>query len=252
MVLASKLLDNKVALITGANRGIGKAILELFAQHGANIWACARKKDLEFERYLFEIGQENNVKVKPLYFDLKIESEIKAALKPLILEKEKLNILVNNAGIAHGSFFQMTSIEKIKEIFEVNYFSQLLVTQQLIKLIKRQGKGSIINISSIAGIDAEAGFIAYGSSKAALIYATKVLAIELAVDNIRVNAIAPGLTDTDMAQQMEHKAKENMVQSSAMHRLAMPNEIADTALYLASNLSEFVNGQVIRVDGGMQ
>lgn len=252
MALPSKLLYNKVALITGSNRGIGRAILETFAQNGANILACARTKNDAFERYTSEMSQKYEVEIKPLYFDLAKESEIKDACKVLISQKEKINILVNNAGMAYGNFFQMTSIDKVREIFEVNFFSQLLVTQQLVKLIKRQGKGSIINISSISGIDAEVGYIAYGSSKAALIYATKVLAQEFAAIDIRVNTIAPGLTDTEMADQMEHKARENMVRSSAMHRLATPREIANTALYLASDLSEFVNGQVIRVDGGMK
>ena len=250
-MLHSKLLENKVALITGANRGIGKAILETFAQHGAHIWACAREKNTKFEMFLSEISHKYKVSVKPLYFDLKVETEIKEAFKPLISQKEKLDILVNNAGVLHGSFFQMTSLSKIREIFEVNFFSQLLVTQQLIRLIKRQGKGSIINVSSISGLDADVGFVAYGSSKAALIFATKTLALELATLNIRVNSVAPGLTNTDMSRLIEQKAKENMIKRNAMQRMAYPQEIANSIVYLASDLSEFVNGQVIRIDGGI-
>jgi 3-oxoacyl-[acyl-carrier protein] reductase len=252
MALPSRLLENKTALVTGSNRGIGKAIVEVFAAQGANIWACARKQTPEFDAFMEKTSQFYQVTIKPIYFDLINEEELKQALKPLIINREKLDILVNNAGIAHGGFFQMTSLAKIKEVFEINFFSQLLLIQQLGKLMKRQGAGSIINIASIAGLDAEPGFVAYGTSKAALIYATKTLALEMANDHIRVNAIAPGLTDTEMAQQMEHKAKENMVGRSSNHRMATPYEIAQTALYLASDMSAFVNGQVMRVDGGMK
>ncbi|MEO8173148.1 MAG: SDR family oxidoreductase, partial [Sediminibacterium sp.] len=157
---------------------------------------------------------------------------------------------VNNAGVAHGGFFHMTPMHKIREVFEINFFSQVLVTQYITKIMLKQKSGSIINLSSIAGIDAHPGYIAYGSSKAALIYATKNMAKELASSNIRVNAVAPGLTETEMANQMEAKARENMIKHSAMNRLATPQEIANTVLFLASSQSEFITGQVIRVDGG--
>jgi 3-oxoacyl-[acyl-carrier protein] reductase len=145
----------------------------------------------------------------------------------------------------------MTPISKIKEVFEINFFSQLLIIQYVSKLMMKQKSGSIVNMASIVGLDGYPGYTAYGSSKAALIYATKTLARELAPYNVRINAIAPGLTETDMAMQMEGKAKDKMVNDSAMKRLAKPEEIANMALFLASDLSSFVNGQVMRVDGGM-
>lgn len=246
----SNLLKGKVALITGCNRGIGKAIMETFAQNGADVWACARKQTDEFEQLLEGLRTKYHVRVTALYFDLADESAIKEALNPLLLAKERIDILVNNAGVAHGSFFQMTSLSKIKEVFEINFFSQLLVTQILAKLMMKQKSGSIINLASIAGIDGNPGYVSYGSSKAALIYATKSIAKELATNNVRVNAIAPGLTETGMADQMEEKAKTLMINNSAMNRLAQPQEIANTALFLASDLSQFITGQVIRVDGG--
>jgi 3-oxoacyl-[acyl-carrier protein] reductase len=246
----SDLLKGKVALITGCNRGIGKAIMETFAQNGADIWACARKQTNEFDGLLQELRTKHNNRITPLYFDLADESAIKEALNPLLVAKEKIDILVNNAGVAHGSFFQMTSISKIREIFEINFFSQLLVTQMVAKLMMKQKSGSIINLASIAGMDGNPGYVSYGSGKAALIYATKSIAKEFAANNVRVNAIAPGLTETAMADQMEEKAKALMISSSAMNRLAQPQEIANTALFLASDLSQFITGQVIRVDGG--
>jgi 3-oxoacyl-[acyl-carrier protein] reductase len=246
----SDLLRGKVALITGCNRGIGKAIMEVFAQNGATVWACARKETPDFLNLIAETEKKYNAEIRPLYFDLSDETDIKNALTPLVVRKEQIDILVNNAGIAYGNIFQMTSISKMKEIFEVNFFSQMLVTQYIVRIMTRQKNGSIINLGSIEGIDGNPGYSAYGSSKAALIFATRTLAKELATSNIRVNAIAPGLTETDMPDIMSEKTKESMINKAAMKRPAQPAEIADTALFLASDLSGYVTGQVIRVDGG--
>lgn len=251
MILASNLLSNKTALITGCNRGIGKTIVEIFASNGANIWACARKETPEFQDFISNTSVKYGVSIRALYFDLTNENEIKESLKILITEKCKIDVLVNNAGVAHGGFLQMTSIKKIKEVFEINFFSQLLIIQYVSKLMMKQNNGSIVNLASVAGLDSYPGYSAYGSSKAALIYATKTLAKELAPYNIRINAIAPSLTATDMATQMSEKAKDILVGDSAMQRLAKPEEIANMALFLASDMSTFVNGQVMRVDGGM-
>jgi 3-oxoacyl-[acyl-carrier protein] reductase len=251
MTLSSKLLENKTVLITGANRGIGKVIVETFALNGASIWACTRNETPEFIEFIDLISSKYNVNVRALYFDLTNELEIKASLKILVSEKVKIDVLVNNAGVAHGGLLQMTTINTIKEVFEINFFSQLFIIQYISKLMMRQKSGSIVNMASIAGLDGYPGYSAYGSSKAALIYATKTLSKELAPYNIRINAIAPGLTKTDMALQMDDKAKDIMLNNSSMQRLAEPSEIADTALFLASDLSTFINGQVIRVDGGM-
>jgi 3-oxoacyl-[acyl-carrier protein] reductase len=251
MTLSSKLLDNKTVLITGSNRGIGKIIVETFALNGASVWACARKETSEFKEFINNVSSNYNAPIRALYFDLTNEDEIKAAFKVLVTEKVKIDVLVNNAGIAHGGLLQMTTLNTIREVFEVNFFSQLFIIQYISKLMMRQRSGSIINLASIAGLDGYPGYSAYGSSKAALIYATKTLAKELATYNIRINAIAPGLTETDMALQMDKKAKDTMLNNCAMQRLAEPNEIANTALFLASDLSTFINGQVIRVDGGM-
>lgn len=251
MILSSNLLINKTALITGCNRGIGKTIVEIFAMNGATILACARKETPEFQDFISNISIKYGVDVRALYFELTNENEIKESLKILVSEKCKIDILVNNAGVAHGGFLQMTSIKAIREVFEINFFSQLLIIQYISKLMMRQKNGSIVNLASVAGLDSYPGYSAYGSSKAAFIYATKTLAKELAPYNIRINAIAPSLTATDMATQMSKKAKDILVGDSAMQRLAKPEEIANMALFLASDLSSFVNGQVLRVDGGM-
>jgi 3-oxoacyl-[acyl-carrier protein] reductase len=247
---SSELLRGKVALITGSNRGIGKSIMENFAQNGANLWACARKESAEFNLLLDDLRRRYGVQIKPLYFDLTEETAIKEKLYTLVAKRERIDILVNNAGVAHGAFFQMTTIKKMREIFEINFFSQMLVTQCIAKIMIKQERGNIINVASIAGLNIDLGYTTYGSSKAALIFATKTLAKELADYNIRVNAIAPGLTETEMAGLMETKSKTKMIENSAMKRLARPQEIAKVALFLASDLSTFVNGEIIRVDGG--
>ncbi len=244
------MLRDKTALITGSNRGIGKQMLELFVANGANVYAVSRKKNKQFENDLKKMSEKYQRKVTPLFFDMTNKIQMKQVIKGLMTSKATIDILVNNAGVAHGGLLSMTSIEKIKEVFDINFFSHILLTQQLIRLMRNRS-ASIINMASIAGIDSYPGYIAYGSSKAALIYATKTLSKELSSHNIRINAIAPGLTDTDMAHQMESKAMRKMIEDSAFNRLANVSEIANTALFLASDLSSFINGQVIRVDGGM-
>lgn len=246
-----KLLKGETALITGSNRGIGKAIAETFARSGADLILCSRKETQDFIDFTAELQYTFGIVVRTLFFDLKDEKATKEAITNLVHQKCRIDILVNNAGEAHGGLLQMTSIQRIREIFEVNFFSQLQIIQSVSKLMMRQKSGSIINMASITAMDSFPGYSAYGCSKAALIQATRTLSRELASYNIRINAIAPGLTDTGMAGLMEKKAKEEMLSRCTMKRMAKPSEVANTALFLASDLSSFITGQVLRVDGGM-
>lgn len=244
---SSDLLKGKTALITGSNRGIGKAIVEAFASNGANIIACARKETDEFKIFLNDIATEFEVETFGLYFDLAFEDHIKLALKPILSNKTKIDILVNNAGVHYGGFLQMTSLQKIREVFEINFFSQLFVIQQISKLMIRQKSGSIINLASMSGIDSFAGYSAYGSSKAAFIHSTLVLAKELSSFNIRINAIAPGFIDTDMSRGIDSKALETTMSEMGITQLASPGTVSDVALFLASDLSQNISGQVYKV-----
>jgi len=246
------LLKNKVAVVTGCNRGIGKEIVRVFAENGANIWACVRKENQSFTKFIHNLEQKHSVNINPVYFDLSDELQIKAGVKTIINSKQPVNILVNNAGIIFTALFQMYSMEKLREMFEINYFSQMLLTQYISRLMIRQRSGSIINISSSAAIEGNEGRTGYASAKASMIASTKVLARELAPYNIRVNAVAPGLTETEM---MVNSTPEDALQETlnriCLRRVGEPREIANTVLFLASDLSSYTTCQVLRVDGGM-
>jgi len=246
------LLKDKTAIITGCNRGIGKSMLEVFSKNGANIFACARKESDKFYKIINKIEKKTKVSITPVFFDFSDNAQIKTGIKNIISSKKQIDILVNNAGIAKGSVFQMTSLNELEEIFKINFFSQMLFTQAISRYMSRFKTGSIINISSMSGIFGDPGTISYGSSKAALNFATKTIANELGKSNIRVNAIAPSITKTDMFDQMDIKARELIVDSTALKRPADPFEIANVALFLASSLSSFITGQVLRVDGGLR
>jgi 3-oxoacyl-[acyl-carrier protein] reductase len=247
----NKILASKTLFITGGNRGIGKEIITHFAKAGVAIIACIRKENADFSFFVQNITSKYGVPVEILYFDMLDEESIKSAIKPLMSKKTKIDVLVNNAGIAAGSLLQMTSMSKLKEVFQVNFFSHVLVTQLVSKLMIREKSGSIINMGSIIGLEGFPGHTAYGSSKAAMMFFTKTLAKELGSYNIRVNAIAPGLVDTDMGGQMNEKGVNEIIGRASIPRRASPQEIAELALFLASDKSSFITGQIIRIDGGM-
>ena len=246
------LLKNKTVVLTGCNRGIGKAILGVFAKNGASIWACVRQLDDDFIDFTKGVEDDHEVNITPVPFDLADEGQVKEGINTIRSAKQPVDILVNNAGVIFTALFQMTSVAKMKEVFEINYFSQILLTQSITKIMARQKAGSIINISSSAAIEGNEGRMAYASSKAAIIASTKVMAKELAMYNIRVNAIAPGLTETDMMQGSTSKeALDYTLQRICMRRVGKPEKIANVALFLSSELSTYMTGQVLRVDGGM-
>ncbi len=245
------MLKEKTAVVTGANRGIGRCILETFLGQGCRVVACVRQKDAETEAMLSALPQAEGARVTVVELDLADESSIKSAVRQIVASLQRLDILVNNAGVASGGLFQMSSVAEMRRVFEVNVFGTLQFSQGLARVMTRQKSGSIINIASTAVDFADPGTLGYGSSKAALVRMTQSMATELGAFNVRVNAIAPGLTRTDMFEQMAPAAREVLIQRSALKRAAEPQDIANAALYLASDLSSFVTGQTLRVDGGM-
>ena len=245
------LLKDKVALVTGANRGIGKSIAETFARNGADLFVCVRTLQPEMEKWMHALETEHGVFVKPILLDLSDEVSVKNLVKEVMAVSSRLDILVNNAGVASGSLFQMTPIAELRKLFEINVFSQIQLSQGVSRLMAKNKSGSIINITSTAAFIADPGTMAYGTSKAAFARATQSMATELGASNIRVNAIAPSVTRTDMFDQMSPAARDKLINSSALKRAAEPQEIANVALFLASDLSSFVTGQIIRADGGI-
>jgi 3-oxoacyl-[acyl-carrier protein] reductase len=244
------MLTDKIAVVTGANRGIGLCIAQTFVAHGAKVIACMRSVD---QSALIEIGSAATPnQVYGVCLDLANEDSIKACFKEVAsITGNKVDVLVNNAGLASGGLFQMMPISEMRKVLEVNLIGQIAFTQSLSRLMTRHRSGSIINITSTAADIAEPGTIAYGVSKAAFERASRSMATELGTYGVRVNAIAPGVTKTDMFDQMAPAAREKLISSSALKRAAEPQDIANVALFLASNLSAFVTGQVLRVDGGM-
>ncbi len=244
------LLKDKTAVITGASRGIGKAVAETFAANGANLYLVARDGD-RLNEVKEAIETRHQVKVMTLPVDLRDREAIEKMVDKLKKEKISLDILVNNAGIMHDSVLQVIKPEYVHEIYNTNVFSVFYLTQMLLPLFLRKRKGSVINISSIIGIRGNIGQSVYGSSKSAVIGFTLSISKELAPLNIRVNAIAPGFIDTDMIKSVDERYYKKNIESIGLKRIGKPEDVSNAVLFFASDLSEYITGQVLGVDGGM-
>lgn len=244
------MLKGKNAIITGASKGIGWATVEVFAQNGANVFACARKRTEDFERSLEDLSQKYKVTATPVYFDVTDEVAVKEAVKRMGKDSSSLDILVNNAGISIERLMGMTSLQFVRETMDVNYLAQVQLSQLVSRYMMKQKCGSIVNVASVAGIAPEKGGLAYGSSKAAVIFSTCTMALELAEFNIRVNAISPGFIATDMWAKRSDDLKEKIRKQTPLNRQGKPQEVANVILFLASDLSSYMTGQNIIVDGG--
>ncbi len=244
------MLRGKNAVITGARRGIGRAAVECFAKYGANVWACARKPDEDFERDMAGLAREYGVWIKPVYFDLTDSGEMAAAVKGILAEKLPVDVLVNNAGMPHGGTLFTTSMAKLREVFTVNFFAQIELMQYFGRYMLRRKSGSIINMASVGGLEHEPGYLAYGSSKAALIWATRSCAKELAPHNIRVNALAPGLVDTEMGSYRNQTELDKVLARTPAGRMGSPGEIAEAIAFLASDRASYITGEILSIDGG--
>lgn len=244
------MLTGKTAIVTGANRGIGLATVEVFAEQGAAVWACARMQTDEFEEKIKEISSKYAATVTPVYFDVTKEAEVKDAVKMISGRSKTIDILVNNAGISVERLFSMTSIETINNTMEVNFLSQVRLAQFVSRLMVRNKAGSIINIASVSGMESEQGSIAYGSSKAAVIFSTKTMAVELGKCGIRVNSVSPGFIDTDMWKNRDDDVRDRIIARTPLGRQGTPKEVANVILFLASDMASYMTGQNLVVDGG--
>lgn len=246
-----KILEAKTIIVTGTAKGMGKQMVQTFADNGANVFAHARTETDEHKVFCEGLAKENNVQVIPLYFDLRDAEAIKEAVKTIRGTKLVIDGLVNNAGITYNALFQMTNIDELRNQMEVNFFAPFLFTQYISKLMVRNKKGSIVNISSSAALDGNSGKSAYGASKAALLTMTLSIAEELGTSGIRANVICPGVTETDMLSTMPDYIMDIQKEATFLKKVGEPSDIANTAMYLLSDYSSYITGQVIRVDGGV-
>lgn len=245
-----ELLEGKNIIVTGTSRGIGKSMIDCFARKGANLFACMRTVTSEKEEELRFISELRGVNIIPVELDLRDETQQKDAVRFIKKNCIRIDGLVCNAGVAHNGMLQTTSIDKMREIMETNFFAQMRLIQLVSRAMIPHQAGSIVAIGSTGGLMPRAGFIAYGSSKAALMWAMSSLAQELGPFGIRVNTVAPGLTDTDMLQVRSKESIEEAVSMTAERRLGKPEEIAEAVAFLLSDSASFINGQTLRVDGG--
>jgi len=244
------LLENKNVIITGGSRGIGKAIAEKFAQHGANIaFTCIKMSEdsLVLAKNLENLG----VKAKAYESDASdFESALKLA-ENVFNDFGSIDVLVNNAGITKDNLLLRMSEEDFNDVMKVNMNSVFNNTKAVLRQMLKQKSGSIINLSSVVGVKGNAGQSNYSSSKAAIIGFTKSVALELGSRNIRCNAIAPGFIETEMTRALQENQINEWAESIPLKRSGKPEDIANTSLFLASDMSSYITGQVMNVCGGM-
>ena len=242
------LLDGKVCLVTGASRGIGAATVKRFAREGAVVYANARTPK-NLDDLCIELSEKYNTTVKALYFDVRDEAAAKKAVLQIRKETGRLDVLVNNAGVMKDALIGMISKDLMQEMFDINVFGVMNLLQLASKIMMFQKSGSIINLSSIVGLKGNPGQLVYSATKGAVTAMTKTAAKELASQGIRVNAVAPGMIDTDMFRSIGNEKMQEHIANIRMGRLGTPEEVADAILFLASDLSGYITGEILGVNG---
>lgn len=244
-------LSGKVALISGSSRGIGWGAAEILAAHGATVVIHGHSDMSVIDARVVELKNRFGGEHTGFQADNRDPNAIREVLRGIFARYKRLDVLVNNAGIVEDGMIGMISDETVARTFEVNTLASIHFLQAGARLMKRHKSGSIINMASIVGVDGNAGLMVYSSSKAALLGLTKSAAKELAPEGIRVNAIAPGFIDTQMARDIPKPLYEKRLGSVGMGRIGDVDDVARVVLFLASDLSSYVTGQIIGVNGGM-
>jgi 3-oxoacyl-[acyl-carrier protein] reductase len=248
-----KLLEGKVALITGGSRGIGAAIVKKFAEQGANVAFTYRSSEEQAAAVAAEAeGLCEGITVKGYKSDASSFDQTKDLIAEVLKEFGQIDVLVNNAGITRDNLLMRMSEQQWDDVMETNLKSIFNFTKNIMRPMLKARKGSIINITSIVGVSGNAGQANYAASKAGIIGFTKSMAYEVGSRNIRCNAIAPGFIATEMTDQLDEQLKETMIANTALNRLGNAEEIANACLFLASDLSSYVSGETLMVTGGMR
>lgn len=245
-----KLLEGKIALITGASRGIGKGMAEVFVQQGAHVaftYRSSAEKAKELEDELKKAG----VKVKGYQSDAADFAQTQEVIDAIIEDFGGLDIIVNNAGITKDGLLMRMTEEQFDEVINTNLKSVFNTTKASLRHFLKQKSGSIVNVSSVVGVKGNAGQANYAASKSGIIGFTKSVALELGSRNIRCNAIAPGFIETEMTGALDEKTVQGWRESIPLKRGGSPEDVANLALFLASDLSGYITGQTINVCGGM-
>jgi 3-oxoacyl-[acyl-carrier protein] reductase len=245
-----KLLEGKTAFITGASRGIGKAIARKFAQEGASIAITNIFEDEEFLNTIDEI-KAHSVTIKGYVSNASNYEDSQRVVDEIVRDFGKIDILVNNAGITRDALLMRMNEEQWDSVISVNLKSVFNLTKAVLQTMLRQKSGSIINMSSVVGVSGNAGQSNYSASKAGILGFTKSVAKELGSRNIRCNAIAPGFILTDMTEKLPADVKSDWISRIPLKRGGTPEDVANTALFLASDLSSYISGQTIHVCGGL-
>ena len=245
-----KLLENKIALITGASRGIGRGIAIEFAKQGAHVaftYNSSAEAANELEKELSSFG----IKAKGYQSNAAQFDAAQSLVDEVIKEFGHIDILVNNAGITKDNLLMQISEEDFDKVIEVNLKSVFNLTKAVIRPMMKQRSGSIINMSSVVGVKGNAGQTNYAASKAGILGFTKSVALELGSRNIRCNAIAPGFIETEMTDKLDEKQVQEWRNAIPLKRGGKPEDVANACVFLASEMSAYITGQTIHVDGGM-
>ncbi|KAB8153539.1 3-oxoacyl-[acyl-carrier-protein] reductase [Kordia sp. TARA_039_SRF] len=245
-----KLLEGKTAIITGASRGIGKGIAEVFAAHGANV-AFTYSSSVEAANALEKELNELGIKAKGYQSNAADYQQAQDLAAEVLKEFGSIDVLINNAGITKDNLLMRISEEDFDKVIEVNLKSVFNMTKAVQRTMLKQRKGSIINMSSVVGVKGNAGQTNYAASKAGIIGFSKSVALELGSRNIRSNVIAPGFIETEMTGKLPEDVVKGWREAIPLKRGGTPEDVANACVFLASDLSAYVTGQVLNVDGGM-
>ena len=245
-----KLLEGKTAIITGGSRGIGKGIALVFAQHGANV-AFTYSSSVESANSLEKELSNYGVKVKSFQSNAADYKESQDLVENVLSDFGSIDVLVNNAGITKDNLLMRMGEEDFDKVIEVNLKSVFNMTKAVQRTMLKQRKGSIINMSSVVGLKGNAGQSNYAASKAGIIGFSKSIALELGSRNIRSNVIAPGFIETEMTAKLDEKTVDVWRNAIPLKRGGSPEDIANACVFLASDLSAYITGQTLNVDGGM-
>lgn len=249
--MKNSLLHNKVCIITGAAQGIGKSIAERFAADGAIVYACDRNEGT-MEQWAATCSEKYGTKIVPVYFDVTDASAMKSEIMDIYKAEGHIDALVNNAGVVFNKKIGMIIREETELMFRVNVIAVIELIQLVSRLMARRKSGSIVNIASITAVAGSPGQVAYSATKGAVISLTRSAAKELAPQGIRVNAVAPGIIETERFSELYEESGDKIdarIQRIALGRLGSPIDVADACSFLASDRASYISGQILGVDG---